>query len=78
MLEVIEHGLCLFGPREVVCLPEQPIKRECFFASLLMKRLSAASRPVNCWTCRSVFGGRMLMMACIFSGLPSIPLSEMR
>jgi hypothetical protein len=33
---------------------------------------------INCWTCQSIFGGYKLMMACIFSGLPSIPLSEMR
>jgi hypothetical protein len=26
--------LRLFCPREVVCLPKQPIKRECFFAEL--------------------------------------------
>jgi hypothetical protein len=34
MLEVVECGLRLFGPREVACLLEQPIKRECFFAEL--------------------------------------------
>jgi hypothetical protein len=26
--------LPFFSPREVVCFPEQPIKRECFFAKL--------------------------------------------
>jgi hypothetical protein len=34
MLEVVERGLCLFGPRKVICLPKEPIKRECFFAEL--------------------------------------------
>jgi hypothetical protein len=32
--EVVERDLRLFGPREVVCFLEQPVKRECFFAEL--------------------------------------------
>jgi hypothetical protein len=37
MLEIVECGLRLFCPREVVCLPKQPIKGESFFAELAYK-----------------------------------------
>jgi hypothetical protein len=34
MLEIVKRSLRLFCPREVVCLPKQPIERESFFAEL--------------------------------------------
>jgi hypothetical protein len=34
MLLVVKRGLRLFGPRKLICLLKQPIKRECFFAEL--------------------------------------------
>jgi hypothetical protein len=34
MLKVVEHGLRLFCPSKIVCLPEEPIKGESLFAEL--------------------------------------------
>jgi hypothetical protein len=37
MLKVIEHGLRLFCPSEVVRLPEEPIKGKSLFTELAYK-----------------------------------------
>jgi hypothetical protein len=37
MLKVVERGMHLFCPSEVVCLPEEPIKGESLFTELAYK-----------------------------------------